>query len=267
MNLQSTFKRKSIETLRGSNFIVALKNHHMVELKQYRLESDGLHGRNLYGRKSTSWKPYLLEIISQATTWPPREKIFSMSLYPYLSSPVIDTLEATNRWSELRKVPLSYFKPEFYANCIRTNSDSLSYLPSNLKRESGYHEALRFDGLMLNSIPYEKITIPMCEIAVEQNGLALQFVPVAFKNLLLCRTAVEQNPMSLNFVPSSRITHSLCHAAVNLNGAALKYVPPYLKTEGLCKLAVRRSREAMAFLPARLDGRNRDVEHHAGFAL
>jgi hypothetical protein len=264
MSIQQSFRYNVIEELKTSDFIDVLMGKHYQAVKRERLQAER---NNPILRETKGWKPHLKEIINQVSAWPPKERILTMPLTDYLSSPSINSVHESREYSRLKQLPLSYFTPDFVTQCMQVNDGVISHMPDSIHTESFYLKMIARDGLTIRIVPESKLSFPMVELAVSENGMALQYIPDSFKSQFVCMMAIENNPMSLAYAPQARINANLCLAAVKRNGLALGLVPEFFKTKQLCDIAHKQNPESKMYIPQALNNKPHVVRNSSGMGL
>jgi hypothetical protein len=137
-------------------------------------------------------------------------------------------------------------------------------------------KAVQQDGLALEFVSSESVTVELCLAAVQQNGHALQFVPDKMQTKKVCLAAVQQTDDALILVPdklrneqiilaavqqnglqlaniSDKLRNDRIYlAAVQQNGLALKYISELLQTKEICLEAVNQNAEAFKYVSNKL---------------
>lgn len=78
-------------------------------------------------------------------------------------------------------------------------------------------KALKENGLLLETIPENKRTAKLCEIAIKQNPLAIKHAPNKYLNYNICLEAVQKNRNVLEYVPNQFIDRKMCELTLRDN--------------------------------------------------
>lgn len=112
-----------------------------------------------------------------------------------------------------------------------------------------YKKAIRTDCESLKYIPSQKITKELCEYAFSVNYKAFEFFPDEYKTPELCEIVIRKDVAFLQYCPASMISLEMCEICLKKQGLLLKFVPYRLKTESICLLAVKQDCKAFDFIP------------------
>lgn len=120
---------------------------------------------------------------------------------------------------------------------------------------------------LIQYISPSRLTMKMCEIAVQHSGYLLQYVLQSFRTPQLIEQAIENEPHALRFVknPSS----ALCFKAVSRKGNAIQHIKDPIKRGSaiLCKAAVQSSGIALQYVPEQTEDLCLWAVKTNGFAL
>jgi len=112
-----------------------------------------------------------------------------------------------------------------------------------------YIEAVREDGLLLQTVPKAMQTKQVCLEAVKQNGKALRYVPKLILTEEICLEALQQDGKQICFIPKDLLTYPVCLQAVRSDGKSLQYIPEEFLSEELCHQAIKQNGIALKFVP------------------
>lgn len=157
--------------------------------------------------------------------------------------PFKDEIEGINFEPFLKVAAAQFFKGQQYYGNIR---------------DSDYSRSVMFgmayaSGSALSKFPYpDNITDEIYSIAMETNGLQLESVPQNRMTMDIIEKAIQSNPSAFSYARKDLMTESMIADAIDYNGGFIKYADGDKVTQEMAKKAILKAPWAIGYIPERL---------------
>lgn len=213
------------------------------------MENVDITGIQLVYEEAIKHNPLVLEHIPEQTE---RLCLIAVNLDP---SVIVFVKDKTDK---IVKATLA--KNPYYIGAIEPQSDEFCIVAIEHEKNVGIMEVIRnhsddvletmlkYNGDYLESIPKDRVTISMCNIAIAQNGRSLKYVDDSMKTYDICNKAVSMNPKAIEYVNRSNLYENVMTLALRQDGLTLRHIPKTLQTEELCKIALNNNWNALEYV-------------------